>query len=215
LRSNEERRFVRLRPLTQFIIIAILAAFIAWSIITTSVWLMHSIGSGNFHEQPKRDQPNYQQRLQEIEFERNERRQEAILAHIRFELALREVSQMQSQLFDPELKREELKTAFGILQDRLRQSLEKNQPLEDESTNKIDPSDTNEPEISTMGSGSSDIQTITFLNDSLNTTAIQRDQSATDAVNALKQVNDITLDMRLMEERNEQVFRQIEEALTV
>ena len=66
-----------------------------------------------------------------------------------------------------------------------------------------------------MGSGSSDIQTITFLNDSLNTTAIQRDQSATDAVNALKQVNDITLDMRLMEERNEQVFRQIEEALTV
>ena len=86
---------------------------------------MHSIGSGNFHEQSKRDQPTYQQRLQEMEFERNERRQEAILARIRFELALREVSQMQSQLFDPELKREELKTAFGILQDRLRQSLEK------------------------------------------------------------------------------------------
>jgi hypothetical protein len=66
-----------------------------------------------------------------------------------------------------------------------------------------------------MGSDSSDIQTITFLNDALNATAIQRDQSATHAVNALKQVNDITLDMRLMEERNEQFFRQIEEALTV
>jgi hypothetical protein len=125
LRSNEDRRFVRLRPLTQFIIIAILAAFIAWSIIATSVWLMDSIGSGNFHEQSKRDQPTYQQRLQEMEFERNERRQEVIPAHTRFELALREVSQMQSQLFISELEREELKTAFGILQDRLRQSLEK------------------------------------------------------------------------------------------
>ena len=60
-----------------------------------------------------------------------------------------------------------------------------------------------------------DIQTITFLNDALSATAIQRDQSAADAFNALQLIDDVILEMRLTQERNEQIFRQIEEALTV
>ena len=64
-----------------------------------------------------------------MEFQRNARRQEAMTAHTRIELVLKEVSQMQSQLFDSELKREELKTAYRILQDRLSHSLEKTKKL--------------------------------------------------------------------------------------
>jgi hypothetical protein len=41
---------------------------------------MNSIGSGNFREQANRDQKTYQQRLKEMEFERNLRRQEAVAA---------------------------------------------------------------------------------------------------------------------------------------
>ena len=39
---------------------------------------------------------------------------------------------MQSQLFDSELEREELKTTYRILQDRLSHSLEKNQKIKEE-----------------------------------------------------------------------------------
>jgi DNA-binding winged helix-turn-helix (wHTH) protein len=49
----------------------------------------------------------------------------------------------------------------------------------------------------------------------LSATAIQRDQSAADAFNALQLIDDVILEMRLTQERNEQIFRQIEEALTV
>ena len=49
----------------------------------------------------------------------------------------------------------------------------------------------------------------------MSATAIQRDQSAADAFNALQLIDDVILEMRLTQERNEQIFRQIEEALTV
>lgn len=129
LRSDDDIRFIRLRPLTQSLIFAVLATFISWSIIATSLLLMGSIGSGNFSQQSKRDHQIYQQRLKEMDFQRNARRQEATTAHIRFELVLKEVTQMQSQLFDSELERKELKTAYRILQDRLSHSLEKNQKI--------------------------------------------------------------------------------------
>ena len=93
---------------------------------------MDSIGSGNFLQQSKQDHQIYQQRLKEMDFQRNARRQEAITAHMRFELVLKEVSQMQSQLFDSELEREEPKTAYRILQDGLSHSLEKNQKIKEE-----------------------------------------------------------------------------------
>lgn len=129
LRSDDDIRFIRLRPLTQSLIFAALATFISWSIIATSLLLMDSIGLGNFRQQSKRDHQIYQQRLKEMDFQRNARRQEAMTAHMRFALVLKEVSQMQSQLFDSELEREELKTTYRILQDRLSHSLEKNKKL--------------------------------------------------------------------------------------
>ena len=176
---------------------------------------METIGSGNFREQAKRDQQTYQQRLKEMEFERNLRRQEAVSAHTRFELALREVSQMQSRLLISELERAELKTAFVILQDRLRATTAQTQLLQEERSSEIELSKTKAPKLPINGFNESDRQTITFLNDALSDTAIQRDRSITDTANALRQIDNITLEIRLMEERNEQIFRQIEEAITV
>tara|TARA_B100001173_G_C15849811_1_gene488241 strand:- start:579 stop:746 length:168 start_codon:yes stop_codon:yes gene_type:complete len=54
-----------------------------------------------------------------MHLERYVRRKEANLAHARFNLALQEVSQMQSLLFKSELEREDLKKAFGILRSRM------------------------------------------------------------------------------------------------
>jgi murein DD-endopeptidase MepM/ murein hydrolase activator NlpD len=114
-----------------------------------------------------------------------------------------------------ELERTELKTAFVILQDRLRATIGQTQLLREERASELELSDTKMPELQINGFNESDRQTITFLNDALSDTAMQRDRSIIDTANALKQVDDITLEIRLMEERNDQIFRQIEEALTV
>ncbi|MBV1897461.1 MAG: M23 family peptidase, partial [Rhodobacteraceae bacterium] len=63
LKSNTDTRFIRLRPITQLVAYAGTSLIVAWAIIATAILLMDSIGSGNFREQAKRDQQNYQDRL--------------------------------------------------------------------------------------------------------------------------------------------------------
>ena len=58
-------------------------------------------------------------------------------------------------------------------------------------------------------------QTIDFLNTALKETAAERDIMAAQANLARQQVEEIALELRLMEERNDQIFRQIEEAMVV
>ena len=55
-----------------------------------------------------------------MELEQDVRRNKAILDCASFSLALKEVSQMQVRVFESELEREELKTAYDILHDKLR-----------------------------------------------------------------------------------------------
>ncbi|MDG1430036.1 MAG: DUF5930 domain-containing protein, partial [Paracoccaceae bacterium] len=63
LRSDEETRFVRLRPTTQLFGIFGVCLLVAWATIATAISLMDSIGSGNFRAQAERDQRTYETRL--------------------------------------------------------------------------------------------------------------------------------------------------------
>jgi murein DD-endopeptidase MepM/ murein hydrolase activator NlpD len=56
---------------------------------------------------------------------------------------------------------------------------------------------------------------LSFLTKTLNDTASERDRLEREAQAALDKVNEIEMELRLAEERNEQIFRQIEEAMTV
>ena len=55
LRSDNDTRFIRLRPSTQLFAFLGASAIIAWSIIATSILVMDNIGAGNFREQAKRE----------------------------------------------------------------------------------------------------------------------------------------------------------------
>ena len=104
LRSDTDTRFIRLKPATQLMVAACGAAVVAWAIIATAVLFMDSIGSGNFREQAKRDQENYQLRLNTLSDERDQRSAEALAAQERFTAALDQISLMQSQLLASEMR---------------------------------------------------------------------------------------------------------------
>ena len=56
---------------------------------------------------------------------------------------------------------------------------------------------------------------MTFMADALERTAQQRDQVITDAQDALDQRDELELEIRLMREQNDQIFRQLEEAMAI
>jgi len=212
LKSDTDTRFIRLRPGTQLIAFAGSAALVAWAIIATAVILMDSIGSGNFREQAKRDQRTYQARLNDLSAQRDRRAEEALAAQERFNAALAQISMMQSDLLESETRRRELETGIEVIQSTLRDTMHDREAARTQLA---------ELESTLEEGGGSVIQTaasgtpIDFLASALERTAQERDQVILDSQDALLKADEMEQRIALMQDRNDAIFRQLEEAMSV
>ncbi|MBO9401710.1 M23 family metallopeptidase [Shimia sp. R9_3] len=213
LRSDNDTRFIRLRPSTQLIAFLGSSAIVAWTIIATAILLMDSIGSGNFREQAKRDQMTYEQRLNDLSAERDARTDEALSAQARFNTALEQVSMMQSQLLESEIRRRELETGIEVIQATLRRTMQEREAARDEVVAR----DQAEAETQTALIGTSPLgnDMLDVLASALTETAAERDQLVADARAASEAADEMERELLLMEEKNDQIFRQLEDAMTV
>ncbi|MEM1352471.1 MAG: M23 family metallopeptidase [Pseudomonadota bacterium] len=213
LKSDTDTRYIRLRSETQFFIFAGGAILLAWAIIATSVLLMDTIGAGNFREQAKRDQTTYQARLNHLAKERDDRAAEALAAQDRFNAALMQISVMQSELLSSEIRRHELETGIDVVQSKLRSALREREAARDEIAQLKEGADGALVAGSAVAPSSQ--APVDFLATALAQTAEERDQVVADAQDALKAADEMALEIALMKEDNEQIFRQLEEAMTI
>lgn len=213
LRSDTDTRFIRLRPATQLIAFAGSATVVAWAIVATAILLMDSIGSGNFRDQAKRDQTIYELRLNELSQERDLRSEEALAAQERFNTALSQISLMQSELLQSETRRRELETGIEVIQSTLRRTMKERDSARQDLASAQGALEGDGTAVA-MSGGAND-ETLDLLANALAETAAQRDQVIADAQAALKSAEDMAFEIRLMEEKNDQIFRQLEEAMTV
>ncbi len=211
LKSDNDTRFIRLSSETQIAAVAGVSVMVAWTAIATSVLLMDSIGSGNFREQAKRDQATYQERLNILSEERDARAAEALAAHDRFNAALEQISVMQSELLESENRRRELETGIEVIQTTLRATMKQR---EDARTKLAELQPSNDADAA-YAMASANPEQMAFMTDALARTAAQRDQIATDAQGALDQRDELELEIRLMQERSDEIFRQLEEAMLI
>ena len=123
LRSDTETRFIRLSPLTQFVGLAGSAMLLGWTIVSSAILLMHSLGAGDIREQALREQAVYEARLNDLAEERDSRAREASDAQQRFSVVLAEVSAMQSRLLASEDRRKELETGIEVIAATLRDTM--------------------------------------------------------------------------------------------
>ncbi|PYG29864.1 M23 family metallopeptidase [Pelagimonas varians] len=212
LRSDSDTRFIRLKSGTQAIAFVGAGCIVSWTIIATAILLMDSIGSGNFREQARREQTTYQQRLNALSSERDMRAGESVAAQERFNAALRQISVMQSELLDSETHRRELETGIDVIQETLRNTMKERElvgdrlaALEGEIEGGVAVASTN-----TGSDGTLDI-----LSDALARTAQERDQVVADAQDALIRAAEMQASIEAMEDKNDRIFRQLEEAMTV
>jgi murein DD-endopeptidase MepM/ murein hydrolase activator NlpD len=197
---------------TQLIGFAGSASVVAWAIVATAILLMDSIGAGNFREQAKRDQRSYENRLNQLASERDSRAAEAMAAQQRFNLALDQISHMQSQLLASEIARAELETGIEVIQSNLRDTMGQR----DDARGRLavlqqitDPLEQNRQ------SNQLQDETLDFMVAALADTAQERDQILADAQHALKTAEDLEYQIKLMEDQNDQIFRQLEDAMTI
>ncbi|MEL7167132.1 MAG: M23 family metallopeptidase [Pseudomonadota bacterium] len=213
LKSDDDTRFIRLRSETQLIAFAGSSFVVAWAIVATAILLMDSIGSGNFREQAKRDQRTYQARLNALADQRDTRAEEALAAQERFNAALAQISVMQSQLLESETRRRELETGIDVIQSTLRSTMKEREEAREQLA-------TLEAQIEggTGGAalaGVGGVAPMDFVAAALAETAAERDKVVEDARAALEAADEMATQIALMEEQNDQIFRQLEEAMTV
>lgn len=211
LRSDSDTRFIRLRSETQAVGVVGLTLLVGWSIVATSILLMDSIGAGNFRDQAKRDQLTYQQRLNALSAERDARAAEALAAQDRFAAALKQISVMQTELLNSEAQRRELETGIDVIQATLREVMKSR---EDATARLAELESDLKGEVA-LARASGDDATVKLLNEALTRVAEERDQVIADAQAALIRAAEMQAEIEILEDKNDRIFRQLEEAMTV
>jgi len=213
LRSDTETRFIRLTSGTQFVGIAGSAMLLGWTIVSSAILVMHSLGAGDLREQALRDQAVYESRLNELARERDARAREASDAQTRFAVALAEVSAMQSRLLQSEDRRRELETGIDVIAGTLRDTMKERDQARAETTvlqSELAANQAEQPDAARMD----DLETtLDFMTAALGNLAGERDEMSEYVAEAQSVLEDVAFEQRLEAERNERIFTQIEDAV--
>lgn len=214
LKSDTETRFIRLRPVTQAVAVVVGGLALAWTILATAILLFDSISAGSSRDQVLRQQALYEERMNALSKDRDLRAEEAASAQERFNLALEQVATMQGRLLASEDRRRELETGIDVIQNTLRHTIKER----DEARADLDSATL----ASTEGAGRSEasraedtVATLEFLAASLDGTAKERDRMQGVADKAAERTAAIAKEKQELELRNNAIFAQLEEALTV
>jgi len=216
IKTNGKTHFINVKSSTQLGFSFIIFLIVAWSIISIAIVAMDNLGAGNFREQALRDQENYQLRLISLAEERDIQIESSRRAQVKFEEALSHISFLQEALMEAEIESKELNAALNLLKNKLNVSrieekiAKNNLDQFKRVANSEAPENTSLNLSRNMESGKESL-----LAKVLSETAKQRDALEDEAYNASLIVKNIEREMKLVEQRNEQIFRLIEEALSV
>ncbi|MGV6847201.1 MAG: DUF5930 domain-containing protein [Marinibacterium sp.] len=212
LKSDKDTRYIRLRPITQLAAYGTGALVLGWAILSTAIVVMDSLGAGSYREQARRDLDVYRGRLDALSEQRDARADEALAAQDRFNAALDRISAMQTELLQSETRRAELETGLSTLQSTLGDMTRERDMARDETRAlRAALSDDAAGRLTASASAAP----TWFLTDALERTARERDQIRADAADALTRAADLENAIALLQERNDRIFRQLEEAMLV
>lgn len=216
LKSTDSTRFVRLKPLTQTMALASFALMFGWSILAAAILLSDGLASGSAVDQARRAQIAFELRLDSLSRERDARAAEALAAQKRFALGLDQVSQMQSALLDSEERRRELETGIDVIQTTLRRTMtERDEARSKTATLLAEVQGQTGAARSGADQAEDVVATLDIMTEALGQTAAERDRMARAADEARAEAETIALEKRLMEQRNDQIFTSLEDAVTV
>ena len=216
LRTDNSTRFIRLSPATQLLALGGSALTVGWAIVAAAILAMDNIGAGSLRDQAAREQQVYETRLNALAEERDLHADEARAAQERFNVALSEISKMQSALLASEERRRELETGIEVIQTTLRHTMaERDEALEEAEIMKAELDGVTGSIDARIGRVEDMEDTLAFMTDALKLTSVERDTIAAQAAQAYDLTDELIYERRLLQDRNDHIFSQLEEALTV
>lgn len=216
LKSDATTRFVRLRPLTQAISLAVGGLAVGWFLLASAILLMDFINAGSSRDQIQRQTGLFEQRLNDLSTDRDLRVAEAAGAQERFNLALKQVSAMQERLLASETRLRELETGIDVIQSTLRRTIHER----DEARAMIAEAKAARTEQAgaapTEAERAQDVATtLALMANALTETAKDRDAEAARVTAEEAKTAAVALQKQQLESRNAIIFGKLEDALTI
>ncbi|PCD77661.1 M23 family metallopeptidase [Pseudothioclava arenosa] len=212
IKSDDATRFIRLRPLTQAGLLAAGVMLFTWSAVASSLLFISGLSAGS-GDQSVVATAAFEDRLVTLSQERDQRAQEAQKAQERFQIALGEVSKMQSQLLASEERRRELETGIRVIQTTLKRTMTERDGAR-EQVAALSEGKARTPGAAPAASVEME-RTLALLSETLGATAKERDAASAEAQDARNMAEEIALEKRLLEERNDEIFSTLEGAVQV
>ncbi|MBU2959044.1 M23 family metallopeptidase [Paracoccus sp. 1_MG-2023] len=207
LRSDDTTRFVRLRPLTQIAGIGGVTVVFGWTLVASSFLVIDAVSSGNSRDQIVRSQVAFEERLNQLQSERDARAAEALAAQNRFSVALDQVSQMQSQLLASEERRRELEGGLDAVRTSLRDTIaERDDALRLAEAQTDETATDRTTEVSTA---------LDILTGELRSASVERQEAVKAAEEAQLAAEELRVERAEIIARNDEILTQLEDAVTV
>lgn len=210
LRSDDDTRFVRLRPLTQLAALGGITLAFGWTLVASSILAIDAMGAGSSRDGIISTQAAFEQRLTQLSQERDARAAEALAAQSRFTAALEQVSQMQSQLLSSEEQRRELQAGLDVVQSSLRDALAEGkggqQALADATGTDAATDPARREEVTAA---------LDILTGELRQAADERATAVQEAEEARHAVQELSVEREQILARNDEILTQLEDAVTV
>ncbi|MCC6002244.1 MAG: peptidoglycan DD-metalloendopeptidase family protein [Pararhodobacter sp.] len=205
---------MRLPPLNQALLLGGGVIFLCWSLFATAVLVTQAIGSGDMRDMAAREQAYVEARLDQLVSERNRAVTEAQAANERYLQAMDRVAAMQTALLSGEQRRAELETGIEGLQRALRERM-RERDLARARLEAVESTSLSEQLARAEAQLEETQSTLDVLMAALTNTAEERESVRSVADATILQLDHLALELRLIEDRNDRIFTQLEQAVEV
>ena len=210
LKTGSDTKFFTLSASTQAIIIFAVFIFVGWSLFSSLIFTFKALNLGVKEDYFARSNVNYEDRIEQISDERYLYFQRVKDAEAKLREALEAIEDFQVEITKAQIREEELQSGILILQELIKQTKNNNFAGLEEQKNRLN-NVTGLQQENTINT----LPRISILMSLLEETVKERDDIKAKLVKALKKVDQLSYEADLSQQNNEQIFRQIEEALVI
>lgn len=210
LKTGSDTKFFTLSSSTQAIIIFAVFIFVGWSLFSSLIFTFKALNLGVKEDYFARSNVNYEDRIEQISDEKYSYFQRVKDAEAKLREALEAIEDFQVEITKAQIREEELQSGILILQELIKQTKNNNFAGLEEQKNRLN-NVTGLQQENTINT----LPRISILLSLLEETVKERDDIKAKLVKALKKVDQLSYEADLSQQNNEQIFRQIEEALVI
>ena len=210
LKTGSDTKFFTLSSSTQAIIIFAVFIFVGWSLFSSLIFTFKALNLGVKEDYFARSNVNYEDRIEQISDEKYSYFQRVKDAEAKLREALEAIEDFQVEITKAQIREEELQSGILILQGLIKQTKNNNFIGLEEQKNRLN------NVIGLQQENTIDtLPRISILMSLLEETVKERDDVKAKLAKALEKVDQLSYEADLSQQNNEQIFRQIEEALVI